>query len=51
MILTHPGYQSGTDGVLEWKVDFYNGKYPPYSKIDLKTLETAEIIEVPNSGW
>jgi nitrous-oxide reductase len=46
----HPDI-SQTDGKLDGRWVFINGNNTPrIAKIDLKTFETTEIIEVPNSG-
>jgi len=46
----HPDI-SQTDGVLDGRWIFINGNNTPrIARIDLKTFETAEIIEVPNSA-
>lgn len=61
MLNTSYGYQpwddahhvemSETDGVPDGKWVFINGNNTPrIARIDLKTFETAEIIEIPNSG-
>ena len=42
---------SQTDGVPDGRFLFINGNNTPrIAKIDLKTFETTEIIEIPNSG-
>jgi len=42
---------SQTDGVPDGRWIFINGNNTPrIARIDLKTFETAEIIEIPNSG-
>lgn len=61
LLMTSHGFQpwddshhpelSQTDGVPDGKYVFINGNNTPrIARIDLKTFETVEIIEVPNSG-
>jgi nitrous-oxide reductase len=48
---SHHPELSQTDGVPDGRWLFINGNNTPrIARIDLKTFETAEIIEIPNSG-
>lgn len=47
----HHSEMSQTDGVPDGRWVFINGNNTPrIARIDLKTFETTEIIEIPNSG-